>query len=83
MCRRVEDIETKIGAGLLEEIIQVAQGENLLATVMVENKVYVLVLFSLRSHADNFLRWEELCEKSPPGQWEYFERMRHTATQKP
>jgi NADH dehydrogenase (ubiquinone) 1 alpha subcomplex subunit 5 len=36
---RVADIENQIGAGLLEEVVQVAQGENLLAKVMVENKV--------------------------------------------
>jgi hypothetical protein len=47
--RRVAEIENKIGGGLLEEIVQVAQGENLLAGVMVENKVYVHdhFLFSL------------------------------------
>jgi NADH dehydrogenase (ubiquinone) 1 alpha subcomplex subunit 5 len=43
--RRVAEIESKIGAGLLEEIVQVAQGENLLASVMVENKVYVSPTF--------------------------------------
>jgi NADH dehydrogenase (ubiquinone) 1 alpha subcomplex subunit 5 len=36
---RVAEIENQIGAGLLEEVVQVAQGENLLASVMVENKV--------------------------------------------
>ncbi|KAF2430914.1 hypothetical protein EJ08DRAFT_611487 [Tothia fuscella] len=37
---QVAEIESKIGAGLIEEVIQVAQGENLLAEVMVKNKVW-------------------------------------------
>jgi NADH dehydrogenase (ubiquinone) 1 alpha subcomplex subunit 5 len=38
----VQEIEEKIGAGLLEEVIQVAEGEMRLADTMIENKVYVL-----------------------------------------
>ena len=38
---RVREIEEKIGGGLLEELIQVAEGEMRLADTMVENKVYV------------------------------------------
>ena len=36
---RVEDMETKIGGGLIEEVIQVAEGELKLADVMIQNKV--------------------------------------------
>jgi NADH dehydrogenase (ubiquinone) 1 alpha subcomplex subunit 5 len=32
-------LEEKIGAGLIEEVIQVAEGENKLVDIMVENKV--------------------------------------------
>lgn len=39
MCDRVQEIEEKIGAGLLEEIIQVAEGEMRLADTMIESKV--------------------------------------------
>ena len=38
---RIEDVEHKIGAGLIEEVIQVAEGELHLADVMLSAKVYV------------------------------------------
>lgn len=36
---RIEEMETRIAAGLIEEVIQVAEGELKLVDVMVENKV--------------------------------------------
>lgn len=36
---RIEEIETKIGAGLIEEVIQVAEGEAKLADVMIKARV--------------------------------------------
>jgi len=39
MLNRIRDLEEKIGAGLIEEVIQVAQGENKLADIMIENRV--------------------------------------------
>jgi NADH dehydrogenase (ubiquinone) 1 alpha subcomplex subunit 5 len=36
---RVQEIEEKIGAGLIEEVIQVAEGEALLVDQMVKGKV--------------------------------------------
>ncbi len=36
---RVRDLEEKIGAGLIEEVIQVAEGENKLVDIMIENRV--------------------------------------------
>ena len=36
---RVGELENKIGAGLIEEVIQVAEGELKLATVMLQAKV--------------------------------------------
>lgn len=36
---RVEEIENKIGAGLIEEVIQVAEGELKLVTTMAQAKV--------------------------------------------
>lgn len=39
---RIEEIESKIGAGLIEEVIQVAEGELRLADIMLQSKVYVL-----------------------------------------
>ena len=38
---RISDLETKIGAGLIEEVIQVAEGELKLVATMVRAKVYV------------------------------------------
>ncbi|CAK7202409.1 hypothetical protein SEUCBS139899_005132 [Sporothrix eucalyptigena] len=37
---QIEDIEAKIGAGLIEEVIQVAEGEARLADVMIKAKVW-------------------------------------------
>lgn len=39
---RISDAEAQIGAGLIEEVIQVAEGELKLVDTMVESKVYVL-----------------------------------------
>jgi len=36
---RIEEIENKIGAGLIEEVIQVAEGENQLVDVMIQDRV--------------------------------------------
>ena len=38
---RIGEIENKIGAGLIEEVIQVAEGELKLADVLLQSKVYV------------------------------------------
>ena len=40
---RISDLETKIGAGLIEEVIQVAEGELKLVDVMIQSKSYVLL----------------------------------------
>ncbi|KAK4246391.1 ETC complex I subunit conserved region-domain-containing protein [Corynascus novoguineensis] len=37
---QVEELETKIGAGLIEEVIQVAEGELKLVDTMIEHKVW-------------------------------------------
>jgi NADH dehydrogenase (ubiquinone) 1 alpha subcomplex subunit 5 len=34
-------VENKLGAGLIEEVIQVAEGELKLADIMLKSKVYV------------------------------------------
>ncbi|KAL8866936.1 MAG: hypothetical protein Q9174_005985 [Haloplaca sp. 1 TL-2023] len=66
---QVAEIENKIGAGLIEEVIEVAEGENKLVDTILE------------ARSD---RWEELEEKAPQGQWEYFTRDQHTpGTQEP
>lgn len=36
---RIEELENKIGAGLIEEVIQVAEGELALVDTMIEAKV--------------------------------------------
>lgn len=36
---RIEEIEHKIGAGLIEEVIQVAEGEEQLVDVMIRDRV--------------------------------------------
>ncbi|KAI9710080.1 MAG: hypothetical protein M1820_002882 [Bogoriella megaspora] len=61
---QIGELESKIGAGLIEEVIQVAEGEHRLVNEMIKSRV-----------------WEELEEKPAPGQWDYFERNAHTATQ--
>ncbi|KAF2155019.1 hypothetical protein K461DRAFT_266348 [Myriangium duriaei CBS 260.36] len=38
--QQIGEIENKIGAGLIEEIIQVAEGERIVTETMVENKVW-------------------------------------------
>ena len=38
---QIGEIEQRLGAGLIEEVVQVAEGENRLVDVMLENKVYV------------------------------------------
>ena len=38
---QINEMEAKIGAGLIEEVLQVAEGESLLAETLLENKVYV------------------------------------------
>ncbi|KAL8800802.1 MAG: hypothetical protein Q9182_004910 [Xanthomendoza sp. 2 TL-2023] len=64
---QIAEIEDTIGAGLIEEIILVAEGENSLVDTILESK-----------------SWEELSEKPPPGQWDYFSRDQHTpGTQEP
>ncbi|KAF1995412.1 hypothetical protein P154DRAFT_345130 [Amniculicola lignicola CBS 123094] len=37
---QISDIESRIGAGLIEEVIQVAEGELGLAMTMIESKVW-------------------------------------------
>ena len=39
---RIAEIENRIGAGLIEEVIQVAEGELKLVDVLAKSKVYVL-----------------------------------------
>ena len=49
-CARISDMEVKIGAGLIEEVIAVAEGELKLLDIMRESRAYVP--FSLRqSHS--------------------------------
>ncbi len=38
-CGRISELETKIGAGLIEEVIQVAENELKLVDTMVQAKV--------------------------------------------
>lgn len=73
--RRVGEIEDKIGAGLIEEVIDVAQGELNLVDTMEKNQVYVSSR-PVRHHKPilNNHRWEDLEEKPVEGQWVYFER---------
>ena len=81
---RIDDAETQIGGGLIEEVIQVAEGELKLVDTMLENKVYVEVVSSFCHSAYLSCRWEELEEKPQPGQWDYFARDQHTpGTQEP
>ena len=41
LVRRISDAENQIGGGLIEEVIQVAEGELKLVDVMAESKAYV------------------------------------------
>ncbi|KAA6414836.1 MAG: hypothetical protein FRX48_01586 [Lasallia pustulata] len=61
---QIAEMENQLGGGLIEEVIQVAEGELKLVDVMAESKV-----------------WEELEDKAPQGQWEYFGR--ETGTEAP
>lgn len=36
---RIEELESTLGAGLIEEVVQVAEGELQLVDTMIENKV--------------------------------------------
>ena len=86
--RRISDAENQIGGGLIEEVIQVAEGELKLVTVMAESEAYVSCLgawcLSTKENADIRCRWDELEEKPPQGQWDYFARDQHTpGTQAP
>ena len=36
---RIDEIETKIGAGLIEEVLQIAEGELTLVSEMIESTV--------------------------------------------
>lgn len=64
---QISDAENQIGGGLIEEVIQVAEGELKLVDVMAESEA-----------------WDELEEKPPQGQWDYFSRDQHTpGTQAP
>lgn len=40
-CNRISEVENQIGAGLIEEVIQVAEGELKLVDKMIEYKAYV------------------------------------------
>ena len=41
LVRRISDAENHIGGGLIEEVIQVAEGELKLVDVMAESQAYV------------------------------------------
>lgn len=41
VCHRVEEVENKIGAGLIEEVIKVAESELKLIDIMYKSKAYV------------------------------------------
>lgn len=45
---RISDAETQIGGGLIEEVIQVAEGELKLVETMAESQVYVPHLVTFR-----------------------------------
>ena len=90
---RINDAEQQIGGGLIEEVIQVAEGELKLVETMAEYQVYVQGLFAIGLKGVVFFsesmltlqrRWDELEEKPLPGQWDYFARDQHTpGTQEP
>ena len=50
---RIEEIEHKIGAGLIEEVIQVAEGEEQLVDVMIRDRVKVIVAALQGSYCAN------------------------------
>lgn len=75
MWYRISAAEKEIGAGLIEEVIQVAEGELRLTETMLEHKVYVSILPKLDIPCtDRNFSWDELVEKPAEGQWSYFER---------
>jgi NADH dehydrogenase (ubiquinone) 1 alpha subcomplex subunit 5 len=82
---QINEIESKIGAGLIEEVIQVAQGEKQLAETLLENQVYVLHRPDSMSETNlRSNRWDELVEKPAENQWRYHARDTHTGkTQAP
>lgn len=43
MICRIGEIENKIGAGLIEEVIEVAEAEFKLANLMLQSKMYVQI----------------------------------------
>ncbi len=52
---RISEAETQIGAGLIEEVIEVAEGELSLVKIMAEHKVLVFSRFGSEvgiRHAD-------------------------------
>ena len=71
---RISEIETKIGAGLIEEVVRVAEGELLLVDEMLASRAWVYSDQCKSQCKLTVHRWEDLEEKSPPGQWEYFDR---------
>lgn len=72
--RRIGEIEDKIGAGLIEEVIDVAQGELNLVDTMEKSQVYVFPPYITLQPILTNRRWEDLEEKPVEGQWVYFER---------
>jgi len=48
MPSRISDAETQIGGGLIEEVIEVAEGELKLVKTMLESKVCVLNSFCIQ-----------------------------------
>jgi NADH dehydrogenase (ubiquinone) 1 alpha subcomplex subunit 5 len=72
--RRVEEIEQKIGAGLIEEVVQMAESELKLVDYMLQAKPYVSPRIFPLTNANTRSRWEELEEKPVEGQWTYFDR---------
>ena len=71
MYNRVMELEERIGQGLIEEVIRVAQGELKLVDTMLEHKVYIFALprhrFGIRLLTVDGNRWEELEEHAPEG----------------
>ena len=45
---RITDAENQIGGGLIEEVIQVAEGELKLVETMAESEVYVPLLMAIQ-----------------------------------